>query len=419
MSRSRKNPKVSLPAAVGRRQTSHHPHGEWTKDGLRLRHTEFVSELVVDSLGSIALNYALNPGLSSTFQWLSQIAPSFESYRFRHVKFRITSMYGTSSNGTIAAAIDYDPDDPAPASLAELMLYSGAQRMPVWSELEVHATSAQLNKLGPQKFVRTGAEAALHENKLYDSGRLFIIGRAPVDVSGGFTLEVEYDVELKTPASRLLAEDVVQEISWGGSGSTIRTIMDNATVDSGNISDFALAGKTSSDYTMNVFHRAIGTWIHQMMGPGLSGAPTISGKNAYVTTISSQMPYARYVVEYLRDTNPEGIEEGVPYTNNLVSGQGVPYISDVDTKGRLQVTGWGTLGTLASLVYTVFRGATAAKTELVVLYHNRADNFKFSVPRHSTEKWCLVDDGVTLFTGQSEASHVWLPPHQSSKALVV
>ncbi len=58
------------------------------------------------------LTYKINPGLSLTFPWLSQLAPNFEYYRVVDMDFEFVSKLPTTAAGMVYLAIDYNAADP-------------------------------------------------------------------------------------------------------------------------------------------------------------------------------------------------------------------------------------------------------------------------------------------------------------------
>jgi hypothetical protein len=98
--------------------------------GVRLMEREFLGNIVSGSLvsGSTLFtnqNFVLNPTDTSTFPWLSQIAPLFDQWEPHGVVFEFhttSSTYNGSSQalGAVIMATDYDPLDP---------LYTSKQQM--------------------------------------------------------------------------------------------------------------------------------------------------------------------------------------------------------------------------------------------------------------------------------------------------
>ncbi len=136
----------------------------------------------------------IQPGLSSSFPWLSQIANTHQKYRFTKLKFSYVPIVGTSVNGRVVMAYAVDPLDVTPITKAEIFQYPTSTEASVWNTLtcDVPPTSTLFTRAG---FVNNT------DLKTYDGGVLFF---ATTDVDLPSTdsvgeLFVEYEVELITP----------------------------------------------------------------------------------------------------------------------------------------------------------------------------------------------------------------------------
>lgn len=89
--------------------------------------------------------FPINPGVDTTFPWLSIAALGFEKYEFRGLFFEFKSTSSTFNGssqalGTVAIATDYDPTDAAYGSLIEMSSssYSCSERSSeaIWHGIE-------------------------------------------------------------------------------------------------------------------------------------------------------------------------------------------------------------------------------------------------------------------------------------------
>jgi len=83
-------------------------------------------EKLTDVFGTDAFtttSYNLNPGLSSTFPWMSNIAVNFEMYKFLNLEFWYVQATATSTTGTVYMCFDPDASDPPPLSSVQLIDY--------------------------------------------------------------------------------------------------------------------------------------------------------------------------------------------------------------------------------------------------------------------------------------------------------
>jgi hypothetical protein len=198
---------VSVPAARGHIQLGAGPMFMSTRSNsqgiMRIKHREYITDVVSSASSStffVGAALGINPGLSSTFPWLSGVANKFETYRFRSLKFLLESQVATSSNGTSMMAIDFDAADPQPLSKQQLMTYKTSVRSPIWTDCCCEPTREELHKLGPERYVRQGSLAANLDIRTADVGNLFVASQTSSATSLSFAeLYVEYDVELITP----------------------------------------------------------------------------------------------------------------------------------------------------------------------------------------------------------------------------
>lgn len=100
------------------------PSSSFGDDGtlIRLKRREFIGDVMTGSVAGAFANYSypLNPGLPSTFPFLSQLAANYEEYCFDGLVFEfVTSAspyISTSALGTIIASMEYNASSPAFAS---------------------------------------------------------------------------------------------------------------------------------------------------------------------------------------------------------------------------------------------------------------------------------------------------------------
>lgn len=164
---------------------------------ITVEHEEFVADIA----GSVAFSntlYPVNPGLASTFPWLSQMAPLYESYIFERLEFRYENQTSTTTVGAVMLAVDYDASDPAAVSKTQLATYRGYIRGPPWSEFSNLSSREDLRKR-TSYYVRSGVLGADQDVKLYDTGNLNVATSRQVDTSFIGELYVRYRVKLMTP----------------------------------------------------------------------------------------------------------------------------------------------------------------------------------------------------------------------------
>jgi hypothetical protein len=156
---------------------------------------------VPGSTGFAVTPYVINPGNPTTFPWLSDIAAKWESYRFNYLRFRYETRKGTSTDGSVIMAIDYDATDAPPVSEAVMTTYSGAVEDATWKNSACLAAVSQLHKIGPQKYVRQSTLPTGGNVIDFDCGNFMFGTTAQADASNIGKLWVDYDVTFYTKQS--------------------------------------------------------------------------------------------------------------------------------------------------------------------------------------------------------------------------
>lgn len=163
-------------------------------------HREYLQDIVRSSTTYSIDGVAINPGISASFPWLSQIAGRFESYTFNRLDFIYEPMVPTTQPGTVMMAIDFDAADNPPNSKQTQMSYQGAVRAAPWQPFKISAMHHNRVKMVTERYVRTGQVPANSDIKTYDVGDLYLgtVGTGGTTVTLG-ELYVEYTVTLRTP----------------------------------------------------------------------------------------------------------------------------------------------------------------------------------------------------------------------------
>lgn len=187
-----------------------------TEDGtIKISHREYLTDLYgIHYENGIAETpmqkyiYQLNPGLETTFPWLSQLAQNFEEYELEQCifSFRSTLQEVSSANGqvgTIVMATQYNPDTPDFRDKNEMMMYSHANSAKATDDI-MHGVECDDAKLSgtEEKYIRAGPLDTGSQLKDYDHGKFTVsVNNTPEafnDQSIG-ELWVSYTVCLRKP----------------------------------------------------------------------------------------------------------------------------------------------------------------------------------------------------------------------------
>lgn len=162
-------------------------------------------EYLGDITGSAAFNilqYALNPGVQTTFPWLYRIAANYQQYKFHGLAFEFNSLvtdYVTSgAPGVIVLSTNYNADAPQYSSRQEMENAEFAvSRKPTINMM--HMLECDISEtMVPIKNVRNGPVPAGQDLRLYDLGLTqFATQNNPVQDLG--ELWVTYVVEFLKP----------------------------------------------------------------------------------------------------------------------------------------------------------------------------------------------------------------------------
>lgn len=184
---------------------------------IRVRRREYIMDIISSPTAStfVGQEFYLNPGMATTFPWLSEIACRFQTYKFHGLIFEFKSSSGdalTSTNtalGSVMAAVDYN--SPAIAAVTQ---YDFTSKMEILNTngaiackpsdcflmgVECDPKKLPLNEL----YVRDGTVPSGQDIRFYDPGSLIVAttGMQGTSVNLG-ELYVVYDVELMMPLQR-------------------------------------------------------------------------------------------------------------------------------------------------------------------------------------------------------------------------
>jgi hypothetical protein len=167
-----------------------------------VRHAELVADLL-STAGEQVIGLDINPGLETSFPWLSGIANEFQSYKLRDLKYLYNPQEGTDTNGAIVAGVLADSSADLPSQDRDIASLDRGIAAGLNRPLCVDVADAQLNVIGPNKFVRS-TNTTNAERRTSDSGKLvFKLNSAAVPVTEpvGY-LMTSYEVELRHPVGQ-------------------------------------------------------------------------------------------------------------------------------------------------------------------------------------------------------------------------
>ena len=149
-------------------------------------HREFVSNITVGGTGFENRGFSINPGLSETFPFLSQIAANFTLYKFHGLVFEyrpLSGEFGSGSNnlGKVIVATNYDPDADAFFDSVEMENYDYANSSKPSIEMRHGVETDPNQRAVDMKFIRTGEST---RDKIFTDIGLFQIGTEGIPDTG-------------------------------------------------------------------------------------------------------------------------------------------------------------------------------------------------------------------------------------------
>lgn len=189
-----------------------------SKRGVCLRHREYIGEITA-AAAFTNIAYEINPGISTTFPWLSGVANNFEQYAFTGMIFEFKTLsadYTTASSaalGYVAMATQYNSLSADFADKIHMENYEFANSAKP-SETFIHPIECK-KSLTPTEplYIRTGPIEDNADIRLYDLGKFQIAtgGNSGSGVLG--ELWCTYEVCLYKP-KLVDAEDLILSAHW-------------------------------------------------------------------------------------------------------------------------------------------------------------------------------------------------------------
>lgn len=149
---------------------------------VHIAHREYLGDINPSSDFRVT-SFPLNPGMSQTFPWLSQLASSYEEYYFKNLTFHFRSMSSSSilslagsntSLGTVILSTEYNAVLPKFTTKNQMENHQFAASVKpsqnVSHKIQCHPQHTPLNKL----FVRNSPPESGTDKRLYDLGNFQI-----------------------------------------------------------------------------------------------------------------------------------------------------------------------------------------------------------------------------------------------------
>ncbi len=169
-----------------------------------MRHREYLTD-ISSSVAFTTATFAVNPGLSTTFPFLSAIAQNFQEYEFRGLVFEFKSTSANALNstntalGTVMMAAQYQSDATGFLNKQQLLneMWSVDAKPSESFMLPIECAPAE-NPFKVQ-YIRSGALSANKDQKMYDLCKLTVGTYGSQAVANIGELWCTYEVALRKP----------------------------------------------------------------------------------------------------------------------------------------------------------------------------------------------------------------------------
>jgi len=236
----------SFPVAYSTKDASHVATMTSRKQGVIIKHRELAGSISSGTsrgfymvpLSAAVPGYDINPGTPFMFPWLSNIAPSYERFRFHKLSVELIGSSPTTVQGRVYAAIDYDYNDQCADSKINMMSNLSAVEGPVYGNLKLVADTGLMFRDLPQKYISIVDRTNFSEARCAFGG-YFMFAYEVASDNVAHDIFVEYEVELFIPTYDKLLQDQANEgQEWGqpnlltdyGNGRFLRAIQGANTV---------------------------------------------------------------------------------------------------------------------------------------------------------------------------------------------
>lgn len=274
-----------------------------TSQSVIVRHREYVTDVLSTTGFGISNSFPLNPGMSKTFPWLSNLANSFQEYTIRGMVFHYIPTAGnavSSTNnalGNVMMVTNYRSTATAPTSKLELLNeYFSSDARP--SETFCHPIECD-PKENPYnvQYIRRAAVPTGEDPKSFDLGTTIVAtnGMQAANINVG-EIWVSYEVELRKPVSALSVFDGIGSLSVGAGAlgnlsSVVQAWIVNSNVGGNNTLGVNFTANGADDFTITLPRGTFGTFYFHCYGKN-NGAAGPTMVTPVVTNLTANLTHA-------------------------------------------------------------------------------------------------------------------------------
>jgi len=175
-----------------------------SKTAVRIAHREYLGDVYSSTAAFTPLTFTINPGLATTFPWLSVIAANFQTYRFLGLCFEFISEGSEYANvaglGYVALATQYNSLEGGFLDKRTMLNYDYSVATKPSNSM-IHCVECKPSLLvADTLYVRQGSVPVGADERLYDLGQTTLaVGGNTASNSVIGEVWVSYDIELNIP----------------------------------------------------------------------------------------------------------------------------------------------------------------------------------------------------------------------------
>jgi len=142
----------------------------------------------------------VQPGLNSTFPWLSNIALLYDRYKFLKLELEFITSCPTTTSGTVYMAFDPDALDQGPSSTSDMLQYKVNLQFSPFLTQKMAIGKSVMNKI---LYTRAPAQPLGNADlKTYDLGLFYVTTDNTVSGVALGTIRLNYTIQLMDPQPR-------------------------------------------------------------------------------------------------------------------------------------------------------------------------------------------------------------------------
>lgn len=164
---------------------------------IRVKHRELVEPALLGSTTfALQETYVVNPGLASSFPWLSTMAATWQEYELHSLSYQYLTRVSTATAGSIMLSPDLDPTNPPPGNEVSTSNNPSTVEGPVWKDLKCNVNLSGAHNV-KRRFVRNGPEVG--DAHMFDALTMYVITNDCANTNPLGKIWVEYDISFYLP----------------------------------------------------------------------------------------------------------------------------------------------------------------------------------------------------------------------------